>query len=107
MERLLKMHNQLEPNAVETICNWGVALGMTGRLDEAVIKFEKALDIKPDYIDAWINCGMALAKMGMFEQALKKYEKALSLNPKRSNVKNRINEIKKLIKLGNKTPEKS
>ena len=76
---------------------WGYALELIGKPDEAIRKFEKMVKIKTDYVDGWINWATALLKMGRFEDALKKYEKALSLNPKMLNVKNRINEIKKLI----------
>lgn len=70
---------------------------MSGRLKDAVLKFEKAAAIKPGYIDAWINWGNALVKIPRFEEAVEKYENALSLNPEMPNVKRNFLEIKKIM----------
>ena len=50
-----------------------------GRIDEAIVHYQKALDIKPDYADAHYNLGLALARRGHVNEALDHFHKALDL----------------------------
>jgi protein O-GlcNAc transferase len=54
----------LNPNAAEAHNNLGVAVGMLGRLDEAIGHFRRALQIRPDYSDAQRNLAAALQAIG-------------------------------------------
>lgn len=47
------------PKHPVALCYLGVALGQTGRLEEAVEHLKKALAIQPDFFDAHINLGKA------------------------------------------------
>jgi len=49
------------PHYAEARNNLGIALGMSGRLDEAINQFREALRVKPDFADARRNLEMALA----------------------------------------------
>ena len=41
--------------------NKGVDLGRSGKFDEAIKAFDKAIEINPKNIDAWYNKGLALS----------------------------------------------
>jgi len=97
----------IDLNHVSSLCNLGKALFLKGQNWSAIEKFKKATSIKPDYVDAWINWGKTLNALKKYDDAVEKYEKALLLNPKMSDVRKRIDEIKKLIKSGDRTPEES
>jgi tetratricopeptide (TPR) repeat protein len=59
----------------------GIVLASSGRIDEAIEHYRKALEIKPDYPDAHNNLGIALASCGRIGEAIEHYEKALEINP--------------------------
>lgn len=61
--------------------NLGTALDLDGKLNEAIVSFEKALSISPGYVDALFNLGMGLYKQGDRETAADYYRKALKRNP--------------------------
>ncbi len=52
------------------------------RKEEAVIAYNKALEIKPDLHEAWYNKGVALNDLGREEEAIEAYEKALYFSEK-------------------------
>ena len=47
----------------------------------AVISWDKALEIKPDKHDAWYNRGLALSDLGRNEEAIASYEQAVAIKP--------------------------
>ncbi len=47
--------------------------------DNAIISWEKALEIKPDDDADWFNRGMALSDLGRKEEAIASYDKALEI----------------------------
>jgi Flp pilus assembly protein TadD len=59
----------------------GLALASSGRTDEAIEHYRKALEIKPDYVDAHNNLGIALASGGRIGEAIEHYQKALEISP--------------------------
>jgi len=52
-----------------------------GRTGEALICFDKPLEINPRFINALINKGRSLEDLGKFEEAISCYGKALKINP--------------------------
>jgi tetratricopeptide (TPR) repeat protein len=48
---------------------------------DALVSFDKAIEIKPDYHWAWCNRGVALNKLGQFEEAIASLDKAIKINP--------------------------
>lgn len=58
----------------------GLTLHKGGDYQNAVIYFDKALDIDPNYAELWKNKGNALSSQGRYEDALNCYEKALEIN---------------------------
>ncbi len=61
--------------------NFGTALLNKGRVDDAIIHYQEALQIKPDYADAHFNLGIALAQKGRVEEAVTQYQQALQIKP--------------------------
>lgn len=60
----------------------GYALLETGKKQEAIASFNKALHLAPDCGFAWHGKGLAFAKLFQYEDALECFQAALSLNPK-------------------------
>lgn len=63
-------------------CNKGVSLRSIGRFDEAVICYDKALEIDPRFAGAWSNKGADLGRLGHFHDAILCINKALEIDPR-------------------------
>jgi tetratricopeptide (TPR) repeat protein len=59
----------------------GDALLKKGSVDEAIIHYQKALQINPDDAEAHYNLGNALLQKGSVDEAIVHYQKALQINP--------------------------
>jgi tetratricopeptide (TPR) repeat protein len=59
----------------------GDALKNQGRLDEALAKYQKALEIRPNSAEAHNNLGEVLARIGRPNEAVAEYRKALEIRP--------------------------
>lgn len=59
----------------------GVSLNMSGKIDEAIDAFKKAIYINPSYADAYFNLGNTLKDQNKPNSALEAYQKTLSLDP--------------------------
>lgn len=59
----------------------GLALFKSGRNDEAIASYQRALDLKPRYPEAHYNLALALVKSGRTEEATAHYEEALRIKP--------------------------
>jgi tetratricopeptide (TPR) repeat protein len=62
--------------------NKGTSLEKVGRFDEAIVCYDKALDINSHIVETWFNKGNSLVSLGHFDEALKCHEKALEINPR-------------------------
>ena len=71
---------RLEPKYEIAQNNLGLAFYDLGKLDEAMIHFKKALEIKPDYAKARMNIGYAKIKKGATD-GLETLEAALNTAP--------------------------
>ena len=69
------------PNNPRAHENAGLSLVQSGRLQEAIGHFERALRIKPNQAEAHNNLGAALARTGQVQGAVEQYERALQLKP--------------------------
>ena len=54
---------------------------MAGRLDEAIVHYQRALQIRPDYGLAHNNLGNVLLRLGRPDEALQHFRDALRLDP--------------------------
>ncbi len=75
---------------------WGNVLARQGKLEEAIAKYQKAIELNPKYAPPYSNWGYALrdqsnvlrdqgnalAGLDKSEQAIAKYQKAIELDPK-------------------------
>jgi tetratricopeptide (TPR) repeat protein len=70
------------PNSWMAQNNLGDAFVQKSEVDEAMVHFRKALEIKPDYAEASYNLGLSLRKQGRLDEAIGHFQKALALQPK-------------------------
>lgn len=60
---------------------FGMCYENLGRHIEAIIAFDKALEINPKFTETWHGKGAALYKLGRFDSAIECFDKALEINP--------------------------
>lgn len=72
---------QLLPNDPHAHYNFGVALKIAGRLNEAAASYRRAVEIKPDFAEAYGNLGSVLKDMGQLDKAVDIYRRALKIKP--------------------------
>ncbi|MBM40980.1 MAG: hypothetical protein CL483_03535 [Acidobacteria bacterium] len=60
---------------------FGIQVAMRGLWNEAVFRWERAIELDPTYAEAWNNLAIAFENQGQFEDALEAYETALDLDP--------------------------
>jgi tetratricopeptide (TPR) repeat protein len=70
------------PNKARPRNNLGIFLKKKGRLDEARMQFEKALQLKQDYPSAHINMGATLVRQKKLEAALEHFAEAARIRKK-------------------------
>ena len=71
----------MEPDNARAHINLGNVLRASGKLDEAIAHYVKALDIEPDNAGAHINLGNTLRVKGRLDEAMAHYLKALDIEP--------------------------
>ncbi len=52
-----------------------------GRFTQAIVDFNRAVELKPDLEDAYYNLGLAYYKQGNLMQAVSSFNKAIEINP--------------------------
>ena len=60
----------------------GEALDRLTRVREALMCYDKAIELEPKNILAWCSKGVALSQLGRYEEALRCYDRALEINPR-------------------------
>jgi tetratricopeptide (TPR) repeat protein len=60
----------------------GLSYDESGRNEEALDFYDKALEINPNIADAYSNKGNSLSKLGRYDEAIASYDKALGINPR-------------------------
>jgi len=61
---------------------FGIKVAQNGLWNEALYRWQKAVEFDPSYAAAWNNLAIAYEHEGKFDDAKKAYEKALQLDPK-------------------------
>ena len=69
------------PNALRAVHNLGAALGRAGRNDEAIVLYEKSIQIDPAQADPYQNLGASMLELGDYERALEYMRQAVRLEP--------------------------
>lgn len=62
----------------------GLALSHLNKPNEAIIPYNKAIEIKPQNSTAWTNKGFALYSLNKYDEALASDDKAIEINPHNS-----------------------
>lgn len=78
---LLKKAEKMKPDEFETLRLLGVAHGVTGRHEEAIHYFKRALGQQPENADIMANIGAAYMNMGNASEGIVWREKALAIDP--------------------------
>jgi tetratricopeptide (TPR) repeat protein len=66
---------------IDTWFNKGNALLNLGNNEEAIVCYEKAIELDPNDAYAWNNKGLSLSNLARYEEAIKSYDKAIELDP--------------------------
>jgi Tfp pilus assembly protein PilF len=61
---------------------FGIKVAQNNLWNEALYRWQKAVELDPTYAAAWNNLAIAYEHEGKFEEAKKAYERALELDPK-------------------------
>ncbi|MEM4307900.1 MAG: tetratricopeptide repeat protein [Thermoplasmata archaeon] len=88
-EKLYARHPQNE----KVIFNYGVAKMLSGKLEEALSLFEKAIERKKDYVEAWMNKGIIHYQRKDFRNAGIAFETVLSYDRNNRIAKKYLEEI--------------
>ncbi|MGI8481423.1 MAG: tetratricopeptide repeat protein [Chthoniobacterales bacterium] len=81
LERFGKVAEVL-PQDPQAQFNYGKALHESGRVEEAIPKYEFAISRKPEMAEAEFFLALGLSDIGRMDDALAHYERAVSLDPK-------------------------
>jgi tetratricopeptide (TPR) repeat protein len=87
------------PSAWIAQYNLGVILWQTGRIEDAMVCYERALRIKPDYPEADNDFGVALMQTGRLPEAIDHLEQAVRLKPDFAEAHNNL--ATALLQVGN------
>ena len=72
---------RIDPHFAAAHNNLGLALVRTGKVDEGIEHYRKALEIQPGNAEAHNNLGAALARRGNLDEAIAHFQAALEINP--------------------------
>jgi len=61
--------------------NLGVTFVQQGRVDEAIVQYQSAVQIDPGYAEAHNNLATALARKGQWNEAISHFKSALQIDP--------------------------
>ena len=71
----------LDPQDPTAHYNLANALAALGKLDEAIERYQTALQSQPDNVQAYNNLGIALASRGRLDEAVVQFEQGLKIKP--------------------------
>ncbi len=72
---------EIDPQHLNALINWGVALSSNNLAEEALPKFQQALAREPNHPGALYNSGVAYQRLGLHTKAIEQYDRSISLNP--------------------------
>jgi tetratricopeptide (TPR) repeat protein len=70
--------------------NLGIALEQNGRIDEAITRYQEAVQEKPDYAEAYYMLGNDLLRTARIDEAIAAYQQALKSRANYPEVENNI-----------------
>jgi len=95
-EKVLERLYAKYPENERVIFNYGIALMLSGKLDEALAMFEKAIERKRDYVEAWLNAGIIYYQKGEYRKAGIAFETVLSYDRDNRIARKYLAEIEKI-----------
>lgn len=72
---------------------YGYSLLKQNKINEAIVKFEKQIELRPDHPNSYDSLGDAYKAAGRLDEAKAQYEKALKIDPEFSASKKNLEEI--------------
>ena len=66
---------------VDALSDRGATLDNSGQYEEAIVYYDRALDIDPNHVNALYNKGVALGNLGRYQEAIEYYDRALAIEP--------------------------
>ncbi len=73
---------ELDPADARANNGMGIALGMSGRQDDAVPYFKKAVQTQGDFFEAYYNLGIIFAKENKIDEAADAWQNVVRIRPK-------------------------
>ena len=67
--------------SAETYYNWGNIMHSLELYNEAIVEYNKAINLKPNYVRAYNNRGFMLNKLERYEEAIEDFDEAIRLKP--------------------------
>ena len=88
-EEEIKPYDELVASEPDNPIVWyrrAIVKAVSGRNEQAIIDFDKAIKLKPDYINAHLKRGVANYSLGRFDpedyrEAIKDFDEVIRLNP--------------------------
>lgn len=84
--------------AVKQQLKFGIRAAKEDRWDEAVYRWQKALQMDPNNVMAHNNLAVAYEQMGEYELAMEEYQIAYRLDSKNENIKNNLDRFKEFYR---------
>lgn len=81
LSELARYETPQNDETADRLNNEGLILRQQGRLDEALICYDEALEIAPRRAEVWCNKGNALHAQERYQEALQCFDKAVGLDP--------------------------
>lgn len=86
------------PNSWLAHNNLGILLALSGRIDESLSEYQRAVELDPEYAEAHNNLANTYARLGRRDEAVSEYEKAIALHPRLAQAHANVASV--LLKLG-------
>ena len=80
------MSTREESMSAEKYLQLGIEKGASGKHDDAIEAFKKALDVDPNYIAAYLSLGNAYGKTKRYKESIASYKEGIQLNPRHPEV---------------------
>ncbi|MBF0452784.1 MAG: tetratricopeptide repeat protein [Candidatus Magnetomorum sp.] len=84
-EQVVELFNKLvrlTPETPELCIELGAVIAKLGKISEAMIQFQRSVELDPNYATGYYNLGRAYFMKRDFEQAIIAYKKTVELNPR-------------------------
>ena len=95
-----------EAKQAKSQVEFGIAVAQKGLWNEALYRWQRAVELDPRYAAAWNNLAIAYEHEGNFEQARQAYEKAVSLDPKNVYIKQNYELFKEINDRANRPADR-